>query len=185
MKSLLAAVLYTGFWLCANPATAADWSEIEALRQGDLNKLMFRSEPGEPVEAVLLGPDEAEHRLSDWRGKVVLLNFWATWCAPCRKEMPALDALQSELGGDEFAVLTVAVGRNPVPAITKFFDEAGVKTLPMLRDPRTEFARSMGVLGLPVSVILDREGREVARLSGDADWAGESARAVIWALMAR
>ncbi len=83
------------------------------------------------------------------RGKWVLVNFWATWCAPCRKEMPMLSALQEELGGDGFEVVTIATARNPPQAMETFFEEIGVTNLPLHRDPRSELAREMAVLGLP------------------------------------
>ncbi len=121
--------------------------------------------------------------LADFEGKHVLLNFWATWCAPCRKEMPMLSELQTEFGGDDFEVLTLATGRNAVPAIESFFDEIGVTNLPAHRDPGQKVAREMGVLGLPITVILDPEGREVARMQGDAHWSSESAKAMIAGLI--
>ena len=86
--------------------------------------------------------------------------------------------------GGNFSVVTVATGRNSVEGIKKFFVEAGVSTLPKLRDPKSELARNMGVLGLPLTVILNPEGQEIARLIGDADWAGADAQAVLTALMA-
>jgi thiol-disulfide isomerase/thioredoxin len=113
----------------------------------------------------------------------VLVNFWATWCAPCRKEMPQLNALQKEFGGDDFQVLTIATGRNSEEGIKRFFEEAGVDSLPRHQDPKQKLASQMGVFGLPISVLLDREGREIARLQGDAEWDSESARAIIAALI--
>ena len=114
----------------------------------------------------------------------MVLNFWATWCAPCRKEMPSLDRLQTELGGDTFQVVTIATGRNTLPGITKFFEAADVTHLPILLDPKQKLSRSMGVLGLPITMIIDPEGREIARLRGDADWDTQSALAIISALIA-
>ena len=105
----------------------------------------------------------------------MVLNFWATWCAPCRAEMPSLDRLQAAM--PEIAVVPVATGRNAVTQITKFYEEAAVKNLPVLRDPKSGLAHAMGVMGLPVTVILDPEGREVARLIGDAEWDSDSAKA--------
>lgn len=115
-------------------------------------------------------------------GKPIIVNFWATWCAPCRREMPSLERLQAAM--PELAVVPVATGRNAVEGIRRFFEEAGVKALPILRDPQSKLAHAMGVMGLPVTVILNPEGQEVARLIGDADWDSDSAKAVLGALVA-
>lgn len=96
-----------------------------------------------------------------------------------------LDALQAEFGGDDFQVVPVATGRNKLMGIRKFFDEVDVTELPILMDPKQGLAREMGVMGLPVSVLLDRDGNEVARLMGDADWASDSARAIVAAMIAQ
>lgn len=98
--------------------------------------------------------------------------------------MPSLDALNAEFGGESFAVVPVATGRNALPAIRKLFDETGVQTLPVLLDPKQKLAREMAVLGLPITVILNPEGQEIARLRGDADWHSDSARAIVQALLA-
>ena len=177
------AVLYTALLVFANAATA-DTAALEALREGDMKKLMFHAEP-QPVAAAEFGHlDGSAHSLSEYHGKWVLLNFWATWCAPCRKEMPMFAALETDYGGDGFAVVTIATGRNSPVAIERFFEEIGVTNLPLYVDPRHDLARPMGVIGLPITVILDPEGREVARMIGEATWDGESARAILAALMA-
>lgn len=171
-------VLYTALMLGANPAAA----EVKALLDGDMKKLMLWDAPVTLPEAVLLDAEDGTHALAEYKGKWVVMNFWATWCAPCRKEMPSLERLQTAM--PEIAVVPVATGRNAVEGIKRFFDEAGVKTLPVLRDPKSELARAMGIMGLPVTVILNPEGQEVARLIGDAEWDSESAKAVLGALVA-
>lgn len=176
-KTLL--VVYMGFALGANPAAA----DVAALREGDMKKLALHETPVAVPEAVLLDAGDAEHSLADYRGRWVVLNFWATWCAPCREEMPSLDRLQAAM--PEIAVVPVATGRNAVPGIERFFAEAGVVNLPIRRDVTSALARGMGVLGLPVTVILNPEGQEVARLIGDAEWDSASALAVLAALMDR
>ncbi len=178
MRNLLALMLYMAGALAANAA------DLEALRTGDMRKLVLADAPKPVPEAALLDGSDAPASLEPYRGKVALVNFWATWCVPCRKEMGALDRLQARLGGADFAVVPIATGRNAVPAIERFFGAAGVTHLPVLRDPNQGFARRMAVLALPISVILDREGREVARLTGDAAWDGPDAEAVLRAVIA-
>lgn len=153
------------------------------LRQGTMKKLVFHSAPRDVSQVKFVDADGGEHQLADWQGKYVAVNFWATWCAPCRKEMPSLDALQGEFGGDDFEVVTIATGRNTLPAITRFFEEANVTRLPILLDPKLELAREMAVLGLPITIILNPEGQEIARLQGDAEWFSDSAKEIIAALI--
>ncbi len=181
MRKLWFAVLYTALALGANPGLA-DVEAANALREGDMKKLNFHSEPEMVSDAVFTGPDGAEHSLADWQGKHVVVNFWATWCAPCRKEMPGLDELNATFGGEQFEVVTIATGRNPLPAIQRFFEEEAIETLPILLDPKQTVAREMAVLGLPITVILNPEGEEIARLRGDAEWNSESAFAIVSAL---
>ena len=174
----LLVVLYTALALGANPVAA----DVAGLREGDMKKLLLLEAPVAVPEAVLLDAEDAEHSLAAYKGRWVVLNFWATWCAPCRREMPSLERLQAAM--PELAVVPVATGRNAVEGIKRFFEEAGVKTLPILRDPQSEFAHAMHVMGLPVTVIINPEGQEVARLIGDAEWDSDSAKAVLGALMA-
>ena len=174
----LLVVLYTALMLGANPAAA----DVAGLREGDMKKLILLEAPVAVPDAVLLDAEDGAHSLADYKGKWVVLNFWATWCAPCRREMPSLERLQAAM--PELVVVPVATGRNAVEGIRRFFDEAGVKSLPILRDPQSEFAHAMHVMGLPVTVIINPEGQEVARLIGDAEWDSDSAKAVLGALVA-
>jgi thiol-disulfide isomerase/thioredoxin len=181
MLRLFFTVLYTALILGANTAHA-DRAAAEAVIAGDMRKLVFLDTPKPLPEAALVDLTDAPRGLEEWRGRWVVVNFWATWCAPCRKEMPALDRLSGMLGPDGAAVVTVATGRNAVPAIERFFEEIGVANLPALRDPKSGLARSMGIFGLPVTVIVNPEGEEVARLIGDAHWDAPEAVAVLKAL---
>ncbi len=181
MRWISLAVLYTALALGAN-AGFADTARLEALRQGDMKKLVFWDAPQAVSDQAFTTESGGKMRLADLRGKYLLVNFWATWCAPCRKEMPSLEALHEEFGGDSFAVVTIATGRNSETGIRRFFEEVGVDALPRHTDPKSALARDMAVLGLPISVLIDPEGREIARLRGDADWNSESARAIVAAL---
>lgn len=178
MRRLLA-VLYTAVLLGANPA-AADVPAAMALRDGDMKKLAATEPPMTLPDTTLIDMQDAPHSLADYRGKWVVLNFWATWCAPCRREMPSLGRLQAAM--PDIAVVPVATGRNDPAAIDRFFAEAGVTGLTVLRDPKSELARSIGVMALPVTLILNPEGQEVARLIGDAEWDSAAAQAVLKAM---
>lgn len=184
LKKIIVATLYTALSLSAIPAGAADKDTLDALRTGDMKKLAVHSEPKEVSDKTFTDFDGQELSLSDFHGDVVVLNFWATWCAPCREEMPALDALSAHFADQDVHVLPVATGHNPKPAIERFFDEAGIENLDTALDPKSALARDMAVLGLPVTVILDRTGAEVARLQGDAAWASDAAIAIIEAVAA-
>ncbi len=173
-KSL--AVLYTALALGANPVLA----DVADLRDGDMKKLALHSAPVPLSQVTLLDASDTPVSLADYKGKWVVLNFWATWCAPCRQEMPSLDRLQAAM--PNIAVVPVATGRNALPGIEKFYAEAGIANLPILRDPKSELSRSASVMALPVTLILNSEGQEVARLIGDADWDSDSAKAILTAL---
>lgn len=173
-KSL--AVLYTALALGANPVLA----DVADLRDGDMKKLALHSAPVPLSQVTLLDASDSPVSLADYKGKWVVLNFWATWCAPCRQEMPSLDRLQAAM--PNIAVVPVATGRNALPGIEKFYAEAGIANLPILRDPKSELSRSTSVMALPVTLILNSEGQEVARLIGDADWDSDSAKAILTAL---
>ncbi|MFU1478747.1 TlpA family protein disulfide reductase [Roseovarius sp. C7] len=158
---------------------------MQGLLDGSMKKLTFHSAAKPVPDAAFLTEEGGEATLADYQGKYLLVNFWATWCAPCRKEMPMLAALQSDYGGEDFEVLTIATGRNPPPAMKAFFAEIGVDNLPLHRDPKQVVSRAMGVAGLPVSVLIDPQGREIARMLGDAEWDSPSARAMLEALITK
>ena len=176
MRYVLMAV-YTALALGANAALAEDPA---SLRQGDMQKLGFHAAPADLPAVELLTLDDKPASLADYRGQWVVVNFWATWCAPCRTEMPTLDQLQADMPA--IAVVPVATGRNAVDGIRQFYEEAEITNLPVLRDPKSTLAQQMGVMALPITVILNPDGQEVARLIGDADWNSDSAKAILHAL---
>ena len=109
-------------------------------------------------------------KLADYQGKVVVLNLWATWCAPCREEMPSLDALQVHFKDAPVIVLALSLDRSKAESPQAFLADLGVETLVFGHDPKSRSARALGAFGLPTTIIIDREGREVARLLGEAEW---------------
>ncbi len=120
-----------------------------------------------------------DRALANWKGRAVLLNLWATWCAPCRKEMPALDRLQAELGSDRFEVVALAVDKAGVQGARKFFDETGVKSLAIYVDATARAGTTLKSIGLPTTLLIDAQGREVGRLTGPAEWDSEEAKRLI------
>lgn len=108
--------------------------------------------------------------LADFRGKVVLLNIWATWCVPCRKEMPALDRLQQELGGPEFMVLPLSIDQSGVDVVKTFYQETALKHLGLYIDKSGQAGANLAVIGIPTTLLIDPQGRELARRVGEAEW---------------
>lgn len=185
-RALLSAVLYVALSVLANPALANGLSlmAMNALRTGEMRKLAIHDAPVALPDIPVADMAGGVHHPASFKGKYMLVNFWATWCAPCRKEMPQLDALEGELGSDDFQVLLVAVGRNPPEAIQKFFGEAGITRLETLLDPKQALAAAAGVFGLPITLLLNRDGQEIARMRGDADWHSPEAVAFLTAVIA-
>lgn len=121
-----------------------------------------------------------EMTLRDFRGKAVLVNFWATWCAPCLKELPSLDALEGELGGADFQVVAVAADPRGPEVATQFLDKLGIEHLRLYADPQLSLAIAIGGAAvLPVSVLYDADGNEVGRLVGEADWTAPESKRLI------
>jgi thiol-disulfide isomerase/thioredoxin len=144
---------------------------------------VFRKAPEAIPEATFQDATGKERTLADWRGKVLLLNLWATWCLPCRKEMPSLDRLQKALGSDKFAVVAVSVDRKGLDASRKFLEETEVKSLGLYVDPATRMTSTFKVVGLPATLLINAEGREIGRLLGPAEWDSEEAKQLIRAAL--
>ncbi|WP_231388476.1 TlpA disulfide reductase family protein [Pseudooceanicola algae] len=143
------------------------------------------SDPAKPLATDLVWEsDSGPGSLADYAGKWVVLNFWAVWCGPCKEEMPTLAALETARGGDDFAVVTLATGPNPPVAVAHFLESNGGANLPRWRDPKSAQGRQAAVLAMPVTLIVNPEGAEVARLIGGADWNAPEAHAVLDALAA-
>jgi thiol-disulfide isomerase/thioredoxin len=123
--------------------------------------------------------------LDRFRGKVVLLNLWATWCAPCRKEMPALDRLQASLGGPQFAVVALATDVGGAKAVKEFYAANNVRHLAIYVESASKVLTTLRTAGLPTTLLLDAEGREVGRYLGAADWESEEFAQVLRPLLER
>lgn len=174
--SLIAAVVVAALVgaivaIFVEPATEAPVSpQTATFGSGDAGEIGWLREPA-AIPDVQFATSEGETiSLDRFAGKVVLLNFWATWCAPCVEEMPALDRLQAELGGDRFQVVAVSSDRSGAEAVAPFYEQHGLESLPIYLDPEGAVGRAFGIRGLPTTVLIDSQGREVARKEGVAEW---------------
>ena len=125
----------------------------------------------------------SEKDLSNWKGRVVLLNLWATWCAPCRKEMPELARLQMLMGSADFEVVALSEDLKGAEASAAFLNEIGADNLALYVDPKATALAALQSVGLPTTVLIDRNGKEVGRLLGPADWASEDAQKLVKAAL--
>ncbi|GIX26889.1 TlpA family protein disulfide reductase [Pelomicrobium sp.] len=114
--------------------------------------------------------DGKPRALADFRGRVILLNLWATWCPPCRKEMPSLARLQEKLGGPDFEVVALSIDRGGLFAVQSFFDEMDLRHLKIYVDASAEAMAALGAVGLPTTLLVDRKGRELWRVVGPVEW---------------
>ena len=121
--------------------------------------------------------------LADFKGRTILLNLWATWCAPCREEMPALDRLQKELGSDKFEVVALSLDRKGAEASQKFLNETKAEHLKLYVDATAKQGTVLKIVGMPTTILVDKEGREIGRLAGPAEWDSADAKALIEAAL--
>jgi thiol-disulfide isomerase/thioredoxin len=178
--AVLAAVYGIGR-LRSNPAAAAcapaveTASRIAPLAQGEVAALAVTHTPFLVPDLAFKDADGHEHKLSDWRGRTVLVNLWATWCVPCRKEMPALDALQGKLGGDRFAVVAINIDTRNAEKPLAFLKDTGVTHLAYYSDQSAKVFQQLKMagkaFGMPTTMIVDRAGCEIGAMAGPAEWA--------------
>jgi thiol-disulfide isomerase/thioredoxin len=158
---------------CA-PAVAAA-SRIAPLAHGEVAALTVARAPFRVPDLVFKDAQGHERKLSDWRGRTALLNLWATWCVPCRKEMPALDKLQAALGGDKFEVVTVNIDARDPEKPLAFLKEAGVSHLAYFSDQSAKVFQELKLagkaFGMPTTLIVDPNGCEIGEMAGPAEWA--------------
>ena len=172
----------TGFALTGVPTVHA--AGPKSFVKGAMTTFVFKKDQPPAPDLIFKDKDDAERSITEWRGRVVLINLWATWCAPCRKEMPSLDRLQSRLGGPDFEVVALSIDRKGIKASGDFLKEIGADNLGLYVDRSGKVARDLKSFGLPASVLLGRKGEEVGRLIGPAEWDSEEAVALLEAAIA-
>ena len=144
--------------------------------QGELRKFIFSDGTKTLPSPVVLDMDENVIEIGS-NNDILVINFWATWCAPCKKEMPSLNNLAENMKYDDVRIITIASGRNSKGAIESFFSDNDLVNLNKFRDPRGKIAMSYGVTALPTTVVIDPSGKEIGRIIGDIDWNTENIRA--------
>jgi thiol-disulfide isomerase/thioredoxin len=177
----VAGVLWVVFSAARNPAVPGG---LERFRNGTLSALeAIPDPPPQPVEA-FTAPDGSQTTLASYRGKVILVNYWATWCPPCVKEMPTLAALDAAFAGRGFDVVAISVDRaDDADMARQELARLTSSQLSFYHDPTMQTVYPARARGFPTSILYDRQGREVARLAGEADWNAEEARALVAAVL--
>ncbi len=117
--------------------------------------------------------------LSDYRGKITAVHFWATWCTPCRAELPSVDAMNANLAGANFTILPLSVDRDGPDAVSAFYRDNNIKSLPIYIDEGLKAFRSFKLGGIPATIFIDAEGREIARVLGERNWSDPAVAAVV------
>ena len=152
---------------------------IAPLARGEVAALTVAEKPFRVPELTFQDADGRPQSLADWRGRYVLLNLWATWCVPCRKEMPALDALESKLGGPDFQVVAVNIDTRDLDKPKTWLKEVGINRLAYFADPQAKVFQDLKAagraFGMPTTLLIDPQGCEIASLAGPAEWASEDA----------
>jgi thiol-disulfide isomerase/thioredoxin len=151
----------------------------------DVAQALDLTNPPVPApDITFIAADGTQHHLTEFIGHGMVINLWATWCAPCVEEMPSLAALSKTLAPDDIAVLPLSSDRGGVAVVRAFYQENGIGSLPVLLDPKGAAARAWHAHGVPTSIIIDRKGRERARAEGAADWSTPAAAAMVRKLVA-
>lgn len=156
----------------AVPEPVGTWPSVSSVVSANPLELAVFDRPRAVPEIHFSDEQGNDLILADFRGRVVLLNIWATWCVPCRKEMPALDRLQAKLGGKDFIVIPLSIDRQGVSPVRRFYQELGLENVGIYVDPLGKESRGLAIPGVPTTLLIDRQGREVARKMGAAEWDG-------------
>jgi len=184
LKAMIAAVavLYGAEALADNtsPSFLSDHERatLKMLMPEDFDKFKIHDEPRPFRDKTFQNADAEEIDLHTFDGSVTLVNFWATWCPPCLKELPGMDRLQAELKEDGLDVVAISLDRGGLRKAGGFWKRAKM-TMGLYADPDKDLAQQMGVLGLPVTAILGPDGREIGRLIGEAEWDSEEAKKML------
>ena len=167
----------------ATGAANAGSGPLKGLNKGAMAAFVVRPQPVDVPAFAFEGSGGVEQTSAGLKGKVVLLNIWATWCVPCREEMPQLNALQSELGGSDFEVVAINIDKGGPDKAKAFLAETGASNLTPYFDPTGKLFAKLKAVGMPTTLLLNADGQEMGRLVGPADWASPEAKAIVEAAL--
>ena len=145
-------------------------SNVLATEMPNIKNLVLNKEPKIYDNVIFLDSNEKLVKLDDYKGKLVILNFWATWCAPCKEEMPSLDNLKKNPNLDNLEIFPINVGKDDLDKSLKFFENLNIKNLNVYFDNKTTLAKDFLLRGLPTTLLFDAEGKEFARIIGSIDF---------------
>ena len=165
----------------SKPGSNGGAGALKGLNTGAMTAFVVRPEPTALHDFTFEKPDGGVISAADLKGKVVLLNIWATWCVPCREEMPQLNALQSELGGEGFEVVALNIDKGGPEKAKKFLAETGATDLAAYYDPTGKLFAKLKAVGMPTTLLIDADGKEMGRLVGPANWASPEAKVLVQA----
>ena len=148
-------------------------------RSGGMEQFTLNDPPRPVPDTPFVDGAGKELTLADFRGRVILVNFWATWCAPCIRELPSLDRLQADMGSKEFEVVAITVDRKGSEIAGPFLRKLGVESLAVNVDNHMSLARALGLRGMPSTYLIDRDSKIVGSLTGLAEWDSDETKALI------
>ena len=176
---ILTLLLVTGGAVATALADKGDAPPLD----GAMHEFILQTPPAPAPDVAFSDGADATLGFKDFKGKVTLVNLWATWCAPCVKEMPSLEALKKAHASKDFDVVTISEDRGARKVVDPFFEKNGLSALPRYTDADSAVGHALHVRGLPTTLLLDRDGNEIGRFEGGADWSGANALALIdWAI---
>ncbi|MBL4852833.1 MAG: TlpA family protein disulfide reductase [Robiginitomaculum sp.] len=182
LRLMLALAVIASVFVIVQSCSVTKKPSLVRFAKGSLKKMVVLETPPPMPSMTFKNANGKDVSLVDFRGKAVLLNVWATWCAPCVAEIPSLDALQAEHGGDSFVVIAVSMDRH-IDDAASFYKKTGIENLGLYIDPTLSISTKVGVQGLPISIFYAPNGREIARIPGEVDWQSPQVTALLDAIL--
>jgi len=184
IRLMLLIAVFASIFVIIQSCSIEQSPSLQRFAKGGLKKLQVLDSPPAQPEMTFKAVDGTDISLKDFRGQIVLLNIWATWCAPCVAEIPSLDRLQADRGSEDFVVVTISMDRH-IDDAKAFFDTANINALTLYHDPTYSISAKVGVDGIPISIFYSPSGKEIARIPGDVNWQSAETTALLDAVLSK